>query len=72
MTSENDESHLRKIILRPFLKDGLYLSHNPREDSMAFLSLAFHGGKRIFLPRYSFSCLRKSSSLGNRQSLSPL
>lgn len=50
MTSENDESHLGKIILRPFLKDGLYLSHNPRKDSMAFLSLAFHGGKRIFCP----------------------
>lgn len=54
MTSENDESHLGKIILRPFLKDGLYLSHNPRKDSMAFLSLAFHGGKRIFCPGILF------------------
>ena len=57
MTSENDESHLGKIILRPFLKsDGLSPSHSPRrEDSMAFVSLASQGGeKEYFCPNILF------------------
>lgn len=46
MTSGDEEFHLEKTMLRPFLKDGVCFSHNSRkEDSMAFLRLAFHGGK---------------------------
>lgn len=62
MTSENDESHLGKIILRPFLKsDGLSPSHSPRrEDSMAFVSLASQGEKKnIFAPIFYLMLKKK-------------
>ena len=62
MTSENDESHPGKIILRPFHKsDGLSPSHNPRRgDSMAFVSLASQGGKKnIFAPIFFFMLKKK-------------
>lgn len=46
MTSGDEQPHPGEPILRPFLKDGVCLSYNPRkEDSMAFLRLAFHRGK---------------------------
>lgn len=45
MTSGDEEFHLEKTMLRPFLKDGVCFSYNSRKDSMAFLILGFHGGK---------------------------